>query len=89
MQIQRAYSGGIAAAELFRERGISAMLGFEAGASYSAKKTQKVIEDAFANGTTTVKGAAKSMADTFYWSSIHDAGRMVPVEDAVSRYRLN
>jgi hypothetical protein len=65
MQIQRAYSGGIASAELFRERGISAMLGFEAGATYSAKKTKQVIEDAFRDGTTTVRGAAKSMADTF------------------------
>jgi len=65
MQLQRALAGGIASAELFRERGISAMLGFEQGVSYSAKQTRKLITEAFADGTTTVAGAAKAMAGTF------------------------
>lgn len=65
MQIQRAFAGGIASAELFRERGISAMLGFEAGVSYTAEETKKIIESAFADGTTTVAGAAQAMSKTF------------------------
>ena len=65
MQLQRALAGGIASAELFRERGISAMLGFEAGVSYSAKQTREAIVSAFADGTTTVAGAAQAMAGTF------------------------
>lgn len=65
MQLQRALAGGIASAELFRERGISAMLGFEQGVSYSASQTRKLITEAFADGTTTVAGAAKAMSGTF------------------------
>jgi len=42
-QIQRAFSGGIAAADVFRERGVRSLLGFEAG----AKKTAKETRDAF------------------------------------------
>ena len=42
-QIQRAFSGGIAAADVFRERGVRDLLGFEAG----AKKTAKETRDAF------------------------------------------
>lgn len=64
-QIQRAFAGGIASAELFRERGISAMLGFQAGVSYTGEETRKIIVDAFANGTTSVRGATKELAKTF------------------------
>ncbi len=42
-QIQRAFSGGIAAADVLRERGVRSLLGFEAG----AKKTAKETRDAF------------------------------------------
>ena len=31
-QIQRSFAGGIASADIFRERGVRALLGFEAGA---------------------------------------------------------
>lgn len=40
-QIQRAFAGGIAAADVFRERGVRAMLGFEAGAKVSIEDTRK------------------------------------------------
>lgn len=65
MQMQRALAGGIASAELFRERGISAMLGFEAGVSYSAEKTKEKLISAFRDGTTSVKGASLELANTF------------------------
>ena len=41
-QIIRMYSAGAAAADLFRERGITAMLGFQAGARYTAEETREI-----------------------------------------------
>ena len=49
-QIQRAFAGGIAAADVFRERGVRAMLGFEAGAKVSVEETKKKFFEVFANG---------------------------------------
>jgi len=39
-QIIKMYSAGAAAADMFRERGILAMLGFQAGVSYTAEETR-------------------------------------------------
>ena len=49
-QIQRAFAGGIAAADVFRERGVRAMLGFEAGAKVSIEETRKKFFEVFGNG---------------------------------------
>ena len=49
-QIQRSFAGGIAAADVFRERGVRAMLGFEAGAKVSVEETKKRFFEVFANG---------------------------------------
>ena len=46
-QIQRAFAGGIAAADVFRERGVRAMLGFEAGAKVSIEQTRKRFFEVF------------------------------------------
>jgi len=43
-QIQRSLSAGIGAADLFRDRGVTAMLGFEAGAKVSVKETKEALE---------------------------------------------
>ena len=64
-QLQRAFSAGIASADLFRERGVAAFLGFEAGVSYSAEQTRKTIINAFRDGTTSAAGATDELADTF------------------------
>ena len=37
-QIQRSFSAGIGAADLFREKGVRNMLGFKAGATVQLKK---------------------------------------------------
>ena len=63
-QLQRVWSGGIASADLFREKGVRAMLGSEAGVQYSADESRKHIDEAFVNGTTVVKGAASDLANT-------------------------
>ena len=49
-QIQRSFAGGIASADVFRERGVRAMLGFQAGATVSIEETRKRFFEVFANG---------------------------------------
>ena len=64
-QIQRTFSSGINSADLFRERGVKALLGFEAGVQISAEESRKHILNAFKDGTLSVVGASKDMAKTF------------------------
>jgi hypothetical protein len=49
-QIQRSFAGGIAAADVFRERGVRQMLGFKAGATVTAEETIKAFEKVFGKG---------------------------------------
>ena len=76
-QLQRAMAGGIASADLFRERGVKAFLGFEEGVQYTGEQTTKHIKKIFREGTTTAKGATDELADTFIGgiSMMQDAWR--------------
>ena len=75
-QIQRAFAGGIGAADLFRERGVRALLGFEAGAKVTAEETVKRFEELFSgNGrfagatndlATTLEGTISMLGDKFF-----------------------
>ena len=49
-QIQRALSAGIGAADLFREKGVTAMLGFKAGATVSLQDTAEALKRIFGKG---------------------------------------
>ena len=49
-QIQRSFSGGIASADVFRERGVRDLLGFSAGATVSAEQTAIAFEKVFGKG---------------------------------------
>ena len=64
-QIQRTFSGGINSADLFRERGVKALLGFQAGVQISAEESRNHILTAFDEGTLSVVGASETMAKTF------------------------
>ena len=64
-QLQRVFSGGIAAADRFRDLGVRDMLGFQQGVQYSAEQSREHILKAFRDGTTNVKGASAVMATTF------------------------
>ena len=64
-QLQRVFSAGINSADLFRERGVREMLGFEAGVSISAEKSKEHIIKAFRESTLSIVGASKEMANTF------------------------
>ncbi len=80
-QLQRALSGGIASADLFRERGVKAFLGFEEGVQYSAQETSKHIFKLFRDGTTTAKGATEELKNTFQ-------GQVSMMQDAFRELKL-
>ena len=63
-QIQRSFSAGIGAADLFREKGVRNMLGFKAGATVSIEDTVKAFEKVFGKGGRFGK-ATDDLAQTF------------------------
>ena len=60
-QIQRSLSAGIGAADLFRDRGVTAMLGFKAGAQVTVAETREAFEK-FADEN---EGITDRLAGTF------------------------
>ena len=64
-QLQRVFSSGINSADLFRERGVREMLGFEAGVAISAEKSKQHIIDIFETGSKSFVGGSQVMAYTF------------------------
>ena len=63
-QIQRSMSAGIGAADLFREKGVRAMLGFQAGAEVSIEETVAAFNKVFGKGGK-FGNATKELAKTF------------------------
>lgn len=63
-QVIRMLSGGAAAADMFRERGVLAMLGFKSGVSYSVGETRKMLLDAWNDPMSRFKGATVGLATT-------------------------
>ena len=63
-QIQRSFSAGIGAADLFREKGVRNMLGFQAGANVSIEATAKAFEKVFGKNGRFGK-ATDELANTF------------------------
>ena len=49
-QIQRSFSGGIASADVFRERGVRSLLGFKAGAEVTVEETIAKFKEVFGEG---------------------------------------
>ena len=78
-QIQRSFAGGIASADVFRERGVRAMLGFEVGAKVSIEETKKRFFEVFANGGQFSK-ATKDFEKTL-------EAQVSFVQDAYFRFR--
>ncbi|HEC91272.1 MAG TPA: hypothetical protein ENI55_06360 [Alphaproteobacteria bacterium] len=62
----RMYSAGAGAADTFRERGILAALGFQAGVAYSAEETMNKVVASWRDGTARYIGATAALADN--WS---------------------
>ena len=49
-QIQRSFSAGIGSADIFREKGVRNMLGFQAGATVSIEQTAEAFQKVFGKG---------------------------------------
>jgi len=64
-QVIRMYSAGAASADLFRERGILAMLGFQAGVSTSARETREQLIKAWEDPLSKFRGASALLAKTW------------------------
>lgn len=64
-QISRMYSAGAQSAELFKERGKLAMLGFQTGVSYTIDQTRKKLLEAWEGPQSAIKGAAFELANTW------------------------
>ncbi|MFZ7110221.1 MAG: hypothetical protein ACOWYE_00940, partial [Desulfatiglandales bacterium] len=64
-QVIRMYSAGAASADMFRERGVLAMLGFQAGVSYSAEETRKRLMEAWKDPASQFAGAADELGKTW------------------------
>jgi len=80
-QLQRAMASGIASADLFRERGVAAFLGFEQGVTYSADETKKKLNEMWEGNTTSAVGATKELAKTFQ-------GQVSMMEDAWFKLKI-
>lgn len=65
-QIARMYSAGAASADLFRERGILSMLGFQSGVTYSAEETRKQLMYQWKRQGSQFRGATEELSKT--WS---------------------
>ena len=63
-QIQRSFGAGIGAADLFRDRGVRALMGFQAGAKVTIEETKERFFELFGKGGA-FGDAANEMADTF------------------------
>jgi len=75
-QIQKAFSGGISASDLFRDRAVTAMAGFQVGTRYSIDQTIKRLRKAFGTGgefgdlieelAQTLSGTLSNLKDAFF-----------------------
>lgn len=66
-QVMRMFSAGAASADLFREKGVLSMLGFQAGVQYTAEETQRMLVAAWTDPASKFEGMAMAMAGT--WDS--------------------
>ena len=81
-QVIRMYSAGAASADLFRERGITAMLGFQMGVSVSAEETRKRLMESWKKTDSQFRGATGLLAQT--WT-----GTMSMLSDKWFQFRNN
>jgi hypothetical protein len=75
-QIQRAFSTGAASADIFRERGVLALLGFKQGVQTTAEETRRRFTEVFGEGgefgkaaeefANTLEGTLSMLGDKFF-----------------------
>lgn len=74
-QVIRMYSAGAASADMFRERGILAMMGFKAKTHYTAEETRTMMMESWNKMGSQFKGVTEELAKT--WE-----GKMSMLKDA-------
>ena len=79
-QIQRSFAGGISSADIFRERGVRALLGFQAGATVSIEETRKAFEREFGEGGRFAQ-ATEVLSTTF-------TGTLSMLSDKIFKFKL-
>ena len=79
-QIQRSFSSGIGAADLFRERGVRALLGFKAGMTVTTEETIARFEELFGENGRFSK-ATEVLATTF-------TGTLSMLSDKLFKFKL-
>jgi len=79
-QVQRSLSAGLASAEIFRERGVRAMLGFKSGVSLTAEQSGEALLKVFGPGGKFGK-AAEVLGTTF-------DGTLSMISDKVFQFQL-
>jgi len=79
-QVIRMYSAGAGAADLFRDKGVLAMMGFKAKTAYTAEETRKMMMDAWTKMNSQFRGATDELATTW-------AGKMSMMQDAWFAFR--
>ena len=70
-QVIRMYSAGAASADMFRERGILAMMGFQAGVSYTAEETRRMMFASWDAQNSKFKGVTDDLALTWEGDPFH------------------
>ena len=79
-QVQRSLSSGLASAEIFRERGVRAMLGFKSGVSLNAEQSAEALNKVFGEGGKFGK-AAEVLGTTF-------DGTLSMIGDKIFKFKL-
>jgi len=86
VQVQRAMSAGVNSAEILKEDGIAAMMGFQMGATVSVEETVRALQENFGTGgkfdgvmnkmSKTAQGSLSMLGDAFFQmqKSIFDSG---------------
>ena len=80
-QIQRSFSSGIGSADLFRERGVRALLGFKAGVAVTTEETIERFEELFGENGRFSK-ATEVLATTF-------TGNLSMLGDKLIKFKLD
>ena len=80
-QIQRSFSSGIGSADLFRERGVRALLGFKAGVQVTTEETKKRFRELFGKGGEFEK-ATEVLSASF-------TGTLSMLSDKLFKFRLD
>jgi len=64
-QVARMFSAGASSADMFRERGILSMLGFQSGVTYSVQQTREMLINAWEEPTSKFRGASLDLAKSW------------------------